>query len=117
MVWAIGLSALTTIGLGLLTWGMVIMHALVSGVDGLIGQGDVEAVDPQRYELALVVGAAVNLLGAPTFAWLASRTPARGWPPPAQGAVAALLAGVIGLWALLRILGIGLLDVLLALAG
>ena len=48
LVWAVGLAAVTTVGLGLLTWGLVVMHALVYGVDGVIGQGVVEAVDVGR---------------------------------------------------------------------
>ena len=67
--------------------------------------------------MAFGVGAGVNLLGAALLVRLASRTRLRSWPPAAQGAAAAGVSAAGALWALLRIVGIGLLDFVSGLVG
>jgi hypothetical protein len=119
-MWALGFGAVTTVGLGVLTGMLILLHAFVSGVIGVIGQPGteaIEALEPLRYVVAFAVGAVVNLAVALSLVWVASRTPARDWPPLAQGALAAFFAAVLGLWALLQVLGIGLVDFVLGLLG
>jgi hypothetical protein len=109
-MWAVGLSVVTTVGLGVLTWGLGVMHAMSYGAIAVVSPESMTAPEPDRYALALTVGATVSLTGALLVAWVVSRTPARGWPPLAQGTVAALVALVAGAWALLHVLGVGLVG-------
>lgn len=113
--WAVGLSVVTTAGLGMLTWMLGIMDVLTYGAIAIVAQESVTAPEPDRYRLAFAVGAVVNLTGAPVLAWVASRTPARAWPPFAQGLVGALAASVVAACALLLMLGISPIDFLSAL--
>lgn len=103
--WALGFSALTTVGLGALTWGIAIAHALAYGVGSVVAPQTIAAVDGDRYRLAFAVGVIANLASASSLAWLAPRTSARTWNPIVQGLTAAVLAGVAGASALLLALG------------
>ena len=103
--WALGFSVPTLVGLGALTWGIVIAHALAYGVGTVAAPNTIAAVDGDRYRLAFVVGVIATLASASSMAWLAARTPARTWSPLAQGLAAALFAAVAGASALLMTLG------------
>lgn len=109
--WALAFGGLTTLGLGVLAWGLLIMHALSYGVANVIApETGLAAPEGSRYVLALAVGVIVNLAGGPTLIWLAIRTPARAWPPVVLGLCTALLAAVVATCALLLTLGINPVD-------
>jgi hypothetical protein len=103
--WALGFSALTTVGLGALTWGIVIAHALAYGVGAVVAPQTIAAVDGDRYRLAFALAVIASLASASSLAGLAARTPARTWNPVVQGLTAAILAAVAGASALLLTLG------------
>lgn len=112
--WALGLVAVTTVGLAVLAWALVMMHGLTYGALTVLGT-DIEAPDLDRYAVALGVGALTNLgvgLGA---AWLAEGTRARRWPAWAVGVLAALLAAVVAGSVLLLMVGISPVDLVLGL--
>jgi hypothetical protein len=113
--WALAFGAVTTAGLGILAWGILIAQALSYGVADVISPGAMKAPDGGRYGQAFVVGVAVNLSSSLALAWLAFRTPGRTWPPAAQGLAAALLAAVGAACALLLTLGINPVDFVAAL--
>ena len=115
--WAIGFSILTTVGLGALTWGLVIAHALAYLVGAVVGPQTIAAVDGDPYRLAFAVGLIANLASASSLAWLAARTPARTWNPVVQGLTAAFLAAVAGASALLLALGMNPIAFVIALLG
>lgn len=115
--WALGFSALTTVGLGALAWAIVIVHALVYGVGAAVAPQAIAAVDGDRYRLAFAVGLIANVASASCLAWLAARTPARSWNPVVQGLTAAVLAAVAGASALLLSLGMNPLAFVAALSG
>ena len=115
--WALGFSALTTVGLGALTWGLVIVHALAYGVGAVVGPQTIAAVDGDAYRLAFAVGLIANLASASSLAWLAARTPARTWNPVVQGLTAAVLGAVAGASALLLVLGMNPIAFVTALLG
>lgn len=105
--WALGLAVLTTVGLGLLTWGLIILDLLAYGMLEVMSPGaGVEPHAPSRFGLALAGGAVVNIVGAPALAVTLGRTPARAWPSVLRGLVAALLAAGAGLFTLLLVLGV-----------
>lgn len=112
--WALGFSALTTVGLAALTWGLAIVHALVYGVGAVVAPQTIAAVDGDHYRLAFVVGVVASLAIASFLAWLAARTPARTWSPVVQGLTAAILAAVAGAGALLLTLGVNPITFLAA---
>lgn len=115
VIWAAALSVVTTVGLGVLSWGLGIMDVLTHAAIALVAPESGTAPEPDRYRLAFAVGAVVNLTGAPALAWVASRTSAGAWPPFVQGLTAALTAVVVATCALLLMLGISPIDVLSAL--
>ena len=113
--WALAFGGVTTTGLGVLAWGILIAHALSYGVADVISPGTMAAPDGGRYGVAFVVGVVVNLSSAVALSWLAFHTPGRTWPPSVQGLAAALFAAVGAACALLLTLGIDPVDLLLAL--
>ncbi|HEU5144185.1 MAG TPA: hypothetical protein VFT81_03345 [Dermatophilaceae bacterium] len=113
--WALAFGAVTTAGLGILAWWILIAHALSHGVADVISPGAMAAPDGRRYGLALAGGGIVNLSSAMALAWLAFHTPGRTWPPAAQGLAAALVAAVGAACALLLTLGINPVDLVVAL--
>ena len=105
--WSLGFGGLTTLGLGVLAWGLLIAHALMYGTIEVIGLSKgITAPESNRYLLAFAVGAVVNLAGAPALIWLAVRTRVRSWPPVVLGLAAALVAAVAAACALLLVLGL-----------
>lgn len=114
--WALVFGGLTTAGLGVLTWGLLVMHAVGYGVAAVIApETDVASPDGGRYGLAFAVGVIVNLATASTLTRMASHTAIRTWPPVAQGLGTALVAAVAASCALLLTLGISPVGFLLAL--
>lgn len=112
--WSLGFSGLTTLGLGVLTWGLLIAHALMYGTLEVIGPTKgITAPEGNRYLLAFVVAAFVNLVGAPALIWLVVRTGVRSWPPVVLGLGAALVAAVAGACALLLMLGLNPVEFVL----
>jgi len=105
--WAVGLSVVTSAGLGALTLGLLLMHALGYGFAAALFP-DIGGLPPDgsQYGLALAVGVTVNVGLATAMVGLAHRTPARGWPPALQSSVAAVVAGVVAASVLLLTLGI-----------
>lgn len=115
MWWALGFAAVTTAGLGLLAWGLLVMDALIYGTAAVIGPEIITAPDGARYRLGFTLAAAVNLATAAGLAGLACHTPGRTWPPALQGLAAALLATVAAGCALLVTIDINPVDFVTAL--
>jgi len=114
--WVLVFGGLTTAGLGVFTWVLLVMHALGYGVAAVIApETEVAAPDGGRYGLAFVVGVIVNLAAAAALTRLASHTAIRTWPPVAQGLGTALVAATVASCALLLTLGISPVGFLLAL--
>ena len=114
--WALAFGGLTTVGLGVLTYGLLILDALVYGTTKVIApETGIAVPEGDRYGLAFAVGVIVNLVSGPALIWLATRTRARTWPPVALGLCAALVAAVAATCALLLTLGINPIDFVLAL--
>ena len=91
--WTAGFVILTTTGLGLLTWGLLIMHAMTYGTfEVLRPQAGVIAPEFDNYVRAFLVGVTVNVGVAFGTVWLANKTRARGWHP----ITVAVIAGVAG---------------------
>lgn len=110
MWWALVFAVVTTAGLGLLAWGLLVMHALTYGAAAVIGPETITAPGGARYRLGFTVGVAVNFATAAGLARLACHTPGRTWPPALQGLAAALLAAVAASCALLVTIGINPVD-------
>lgn len=108
--WALVFAAVTTVGLGLLAWGLLVMHALTYGTATVIGPEAITAPDGARYRLGILVALAVNLATAAGLAGLVGHTPGRSWPPALQGLAAALVAAVAAGCALLVVVGINPVD-------
>ncbi len=112
--WALAFAAVTTVGLALLAWGLLILHALVYGSAAVIQLEPITPPDDALYLVAFTVAVMVNLASAAALAWIAWHTPVRAWPPALQGLAAAVLAAVAGVCALLLTLGINPVDFVLA---
>lgn len=112
MWWALAFSAVTTLGLGILVWMILLSHALVYGVAAVISPEAVAAPEEGRYALAFAVGALANLVSAPALVSLARTGLHLKWTPVAQGLAAAVTAFVVAACALLLTLGINPVDFL-----
>ena len=108
--WALAFAVVTTAGLGLLAWGLLIMHALIYGAGAVVGPETIAAPDGARYRLGLTVAVVVNLATAAGLTRIAAHTPGRTWSPALQGLAAALLAAVAAGCALLVTVGINPVD-------
>ena len=114
--WALAFGGLTTAGLGVFAWALLLMHALGYGVAAVIApETALAAPDGGRYGLAFGIGVIVNLATAAAMTRLASHTAIRTWPPIAQGLGTALIAAAVASCALLLTLDINPVDFLLAL--
>ena len=112
--WALAFAAVTTVGLALVAWGLLILHAFVYGSAAVIQLEPIAPPDDARYLLAFTIAVTVNLATAAALAWIAWYTPVRTWPAALQGLAAAVLAAVAGVCALLLTLGINPVDFALA---
>lgn len=110
MWWALVFAAVTTAGLGLLAWGLLVMDALIYGASAVVGPEAITAPDGARYRLGFSVAVVFNLATAVGLARLSSHTPGRTWPTALQGLAAALLAAVAAACALLVTVGINPVD-------
>jgi hypothetical protein len=108
--WALVFAAVTTAGLGLLAWGLLVMHALFYGAGAVIGPEAITAPDGARYRVGFTVAVVVNLATAAGVARLACHTPGGTWPTALQGLAAALLAAVAAGCALLVTVGMNPVD-------
>lgn len=116
MWWTAGFVVLTTTGLGLLTWGLLIMHAMTFGTfEVLQPQAGVIAPKLDNYVRAFFVGATVNVAVAFGLVWLAHKTRARGWHPITVAVMAILAGAVVSSSASLIMLGINPVTFLLPL--
>jgi hypothetical protein len=105
--WALGFSVVTTVGLGVLVWGILIVDLIGYGAAAvMMPETTPTAPEDAPYGLAFAVGVVVNVVCASALARLAFRTPVRTWPPAVQGLAAALTAGLTAVCALLLTLGI-----------
>ena len=105
--WALGLGVLATVGLAMLAWGLVVMHALSYGTFQVLRPDATTAPpDERRYALALAAGAGTALLVGPVLAGTTARRLARPWPPSLVGTGAAVLAAIAGASVLLLTLGV-----------
>ena len=81
MWWTAGFVILTTTGLGLLTWGLLIMHAMTYGTFEVFRpQAGVIALEFDDYVRAFLVGVTVNVGVAFGAVWLANKTRALNRP-------------------------------------
>jgi hypothetical protein len=112
--WALAFAAVTTGGLALLVWALLILHAFAYGGAAVIQLEPIDPPDTARYLLAFTVAVTVNLASAAALGDLAGHTPGRTWPPALQGLAAAVLAAVAAGCALLLTLGINPVDFVLA---
>lgn len=116
MWWTLGFVVLTTTVLGLLTWGLLIMHALTYGTfEVLRPQAGVVAPKFDDHVSAFLVGVTVNVAVAFAMVCLANRTRAQRWHPITVGVMAALVGAVAAGSALLLVLGINPVSFLLTL--
>ena len=96
MWWSLVFGALTTAGLGVLAWALLVLHALGYGAVVVIAPGtDVAAPDGGRYASAFAVGVIVHAAIATAALRLGSRTAIGTWPPMAQGLGTALVAAPV----------------------
>ena len=103
--WALACAFVTTAGLAVIAWVLLVLDALTYGVSQVFAV----TVDPpftDRYGGAFAVAVAVNLGGTLVLSRLALRTSAAGWPPALAGALVAIAAGAIAASVLLLMLGI-----------
>ncbi|USQ77624.1 hypothetical protein [Ornithinimicrobium cryptoxanthini] len=105
--WTLPLLVLTTATLVLLAWALLVMHGMTYGIFEVL-RPQARALPPEfrRYDSALLVGVTVNVVLALALAWSAGRTRARGWPPIAVAALAAVLSLTVAGSVLLLMLGI-----------
>ena len=113
--WALVFGVITSLGLAVLTVGLLLMDALAYGFITVLATGASAAPDDGRYGLALVLGVVVSMVGAPALAWVGFGASSRTWPPVVQGLGAAVCAGVVAACALLLTLGIDPVDFVAAL--
>jgi hypothetical protein len=114
--WTLGFVVLTTTAIGLLTWGLLIMHAMTYGTfEVLRPQAGVIAPEFDNYVSAFFVGVTVNVAVALALVCLANRTRAQRWHPITVGFMTAVVAAVAAGSALLLVLGINPVSFLLAL--
>jgi hypothetical protein len=115
MWWTLGFGALTTVGLAVFTYGLLLFDALVYGTTKVIApETGLAPPNNDRYGLAFAVAVIVNLVSGPVLIWLATRTRARTWRPVALGLCAALVAAMAATCALLLTLGINPVEFVLA---
>ncbi|MGD8201342.1 hypothetical protein ACQE98_11835 [Ornithinimicrobium sp. W1679] len=114
--WTLALLVLTTAGLGLLAWALLVTHGMAyAAFEVFRPQGVVAAPDLDDYLRALLVAVTSNVAVALALVWLARRTRARRWHPVAVGVLAAVTAVVLAGSAMLLLLGISPIDFVLAL--
>ena len=112
--WALAYAFVTTAGLAMLVWAILVLDALSYGVFQVL---DVAAVGPpvvDRYSTAFAVAVAVNLGSTLALSRLALRTSAAAWPPVLAGLLVALVTGTVAACVLLLMLGIDPVDVVTA---
>ncbi|PVU82758.1 hypothetical protein DDP54_06735 [Cellulomonas sp. WB94] len=107
MMWALGFTAVTVVGLAALSVGLLVMQALVGGsVQVLAPESGIASTDAGTFGWAFALAAGVALVTTAGAARLTESTPARRWPPVLQGLAAAAVAALLSLVVLLLRLGI-----------
>ena len=104
--WSLAYAILTTAGLALLAWGIVVMQALGYGVAYILDTGPTVRPDADRYSLAFAVAVAVNLGGAVALSRLWLRTRPTTLPPAMAAVPVAVVSGGVAAFAMLAVLGI-----------
>ena len=113
MAWAVGFTAVTVIGLAVVSVGILLVLGLLSGVAEVISPasaGPPTGVDTVRWAFVLAAGAAVVVTVG--VARLNEATVVRRWPPVLQGVLAAAVGAPVSLVLLLLLLGIDPVDAL-----
>ena len=114
--WTLALLLLTTAGLGLLAWALLVTHGMAyAALEVLRPRERVVAPHLDDYVRALLVAVTTNVAVALALVWLARRTRARRWHPIAVGVLAAVIAVVLAGGTLLLLLGISPIAFVLAL--
>ncbi|WP_289020161.1 hypothetical protein [uncultured Ornithinimicrobium sp.] len=114
--WTLALLLLTTAGLGLLAWALLVTHGMAYATFEVVRpRGVVVAPHLDDYVRALLVAVTTNVAVALALVWLARRTRARRWHPIAVGVLAAVTAVVLAGSTLLLLLGISPIAFVLAL--
>lgn len=114
LVWSVGFAVLTSVGLVVLTWALLVMDAVVA-MALAVASPDAEVAVGGHYGRALALGVALNLVLAPVLSLALMRTPARTWPAWVQGLASAGMAAVSAGAVLLLVVGIDPVDFVLGL--
>lgn len=109
--WALAYAFVTTAGLAMLAWAILVLDALTYGTVRVL---DLATVDPpvaDDYGAAFAVAVTANLVGTFVLSRLALRTSAASWPPALAGLLVATVSGAVAVCVLLLPLGIDPVDV------
>ena len=116
MIWALGFTGVTLIGLAVLSVGLFLMLALIEGSMRVFApESEIASTDSGTFGWAFALAAGVALVTTAGVALLTECTAARRWPPVLQGLAAAAVAALLSLVVLLLRLGIDPVGFLTAL--
>ena len=116
MMWALGFTGVTFIGLAVLSVALFLTLTLVEGsMRVLAPQSEIASADPGSFRWAFALAAGVALVTTAAVAMLTGFTAARRWPPALQGLAAAAVAALLSLMVMLLRLGIDPVGFLTAL--
>ena len=116
MMWALGFTGVTVIGLAVLSVALFLTLTLVKGfMQVLASQSEIASADPGSFGWAFALAAGVALVTTAGLVLLTGYTAARRWPPALQGLAAAAVAALLSLVVLLLRLGIDPVGFLTAL--
>ncbi|HEU4515334.1 MAG TPA: hypothetical protein VFR87_19665 [Nocardioidaceae bacterium] len=113
LAWALTLTLVATVLLGVLTHMVFLVDALAYGVAEVISpEADLEAPDLAHYVTAFAVSSVLAVGGGLLLTLALGRTTAAGWPSPARGLAAGAASTVAAALALLLMIGINPLTLL-----
>jgi hypothetical protein len=111
--WALALTLVATIALGLLAHMVFLVDALAYGATRVISpESDLEAPSTARYVTAFVLADLVAVGGGLLLTAALGRTSAAGWPSAARGLGAGAASAVAAALTMLLMLGINPLPLL-----
>ncbi|TFC05290.1 hypothetical protein [Cryobacterium mannosilyticum] len=117
MIWALGFTGVTLIGLAVLSVGLFVMLALTDasmkifatvagGMRVFAPEAEIASIESGTFGWAFALASGVAWVTAAGVARLIGHTTARRWPPVLQGLAAAAVATLLSLVVLLLRLGI-----------
>ena len=110
--WSVALATLTSVGLALVAFAVLVLDALTYGTIYVLDPGLADRPVTDRYGLALAIGVGTNVFGAIALSRLALRTPAASWPPILAALPIAFVTGSVAVVAMLATLGFDPLSLL-----